>query len=107
MYDAPDPFATIRWMVWLIVLVDAACCGVAGAVLAKRKGLALQLGAVLGALFSLLGVLIVWALPEDRDAVDRQQVEARQAKRCPDCAELVRYRAKVCRWCRHAFDPAR
>jgi hypothetical protein len=32
------------------------------------------------------------------------RLEARRYKACPDCCETVRAGARVCRYCRHAFE---
>jgi hypothetical protein len=36
----------------------------------------------------------------------RVEQSADDLKKCPDCAEMVRKEARVCRFCRHEFEPA-
>uniref|UniRef100_UPI0038CF2E0C zinc ribbon domain-containing protein n=1 Tax=Acetobacter senegalensis TaxID=446692 RepID=UPI0038CF2E0C len=57
--------------------------------------------------FLLPGITIpfaVMASPNTKVEFDKTKVVA--TKRCPDCAEIVQYQAKVCKHCGYRFEPA-
>ncbi len=51
----------------------------------------------------LLGAIIVACLSPIRPNVERDALASGEMKKCPQCAELVKYEAKICRFCRHEF----
>jgi hypothetical protein len=75
-------------------------CAIACAALAPSRGRSAVAWFFIGLLTSLLGLLILAALP-----TIAPPLPAGETKTCPDCAEIVLRRALVCRYCGHRFDP--
>ena len=71
-------------LLWVIV------GGLVGAFIGERKGRAGQ-GAILGIILGPIGWLVVGLGPDYNQAKD--------TKKCPFCAELVKPEAKVCKHC--------
>lgn len=73
------------------------------AVIASSKGREAGLWFFAGLLMSpLLAAIIVAILPPVTAVIEAKALDTGM-KQCPDCAELVRGEAKVCRFCRHEF----
>jgi hypothetical protein len=49
-----------------------------------------------------------FAAKRAKERAELKQAQAAEAdtKPCPDCAERVKLEAKICRFCRHEFEPA-
>jgi hypothetical protein len=67
--------------------------GLVGAVIGERKGRTGE-GVVLGLLLGPIGWLVVGFGPNYKQAK-----EAKESKKCPFCAELVKREATVCKHC--------
>ncbi|MCB2050027.1 MAG: hypothetical protein KDE63_01235 [Novosphingobium sp.] len=78
--------------------------GLVAMTIAEERGDAGLEGFFVGAIFGPIGVVIAYWLG-DQEAKDIADVESGRRKVCPDCAELVRPQARVCRYCSHAFGP--
>ncbi|WP_333913499.1 hypothetical protein [Vibrio coralliirubri] len=52
--------------------------------------------AVLFGPLGLLGVLLIGA---DKESLDQADIASGKKKKCPDCAETIKFEAKVCRYC--------
>ncbi|AGH48770.1 hypothetical protein G432_05215 [Sphingomonas sp. MM-1] len=79
--------------------------GVIAAIIAGNKNRnALGYGC-LGFLLGPIGILIAAVVPRYQSYLetDEGRLASKQAKRCPDCAEIVQYQAKVCKHCSHRF----
>lgn len=68
----------------------------------KTKGKA-GVGYVLGALFGLLGIIIMWAMKPTEEFKMKQEEEAKAlrgyVRTCPHCAEEIKQEAKKCKHC--------
>lgn len=78
------------FMFWVGVAI--ACAIVAG-----NKGRSGFGWFILGMLFSLMALLIVLVLPSIKDETDIPTPDTHV--KCPDCAELVKREARVCKHC--------
>jgi hypothetical protein len=44
-----------------------------------------------------------WRRPEDPATITADDRIGTDIKQCPDCAETVRFEARICRFCGHTF----
>lgn len=47
----------------------------------------------------LIGLIVVAILDTDSKSIESEQLQHRQAKRCPHCAEIIKMDARVCKHC--------
>ncbi|MBX3543578.1 zinc ribbon domain-containing protein [Chelatococcus sp.] len=85
-------------------------CAFICAFVASSKGRSFVGWFLLGLLLPIVSLLALIAVPSLRAPayIEKEQRQAaRDSKKCPECAEIVRRDAKVCRFCGHRFDPER
>lgn len=83
------------WIIWL------ALCIAAGA-LASQKGRS-GFGLFALALFASppVGLIVAAALEPDEAFMEKQKLDKGGHRQCPQCAEVVKAEANVCRYCHH------
>ena len=47
----------------------------------------------------LIGFIAVLIAGEDKEELENTKIASRESKKCPDCAESIKFEAKVCRYC--------
>lgn len=81
------------------ILITVVVIAIFTGAIAVSKGRSFLGWLVLGALFPLIALIAVAAMPSLKG-----QISKRDGKQCPSCAEMVRREAAVCRHCGHQFD---
>ena len=66
---------------------------------AQRKGLPVNKWFAGGLLLGVVALPWVLLKRPDREELDRRAIRRGEAKRCPQCAELVRPEARACKHC--------
>ena len=83
-------------LVLFVLIVIWFACGFVAAVINKDRGRPAVAGLFAGWLFGPLGIIMtLLTIPKI--------VKSGAGKQCPDCGELVRAEARICRHCRHTF----
>lgn len=87
-----DGLAVILWI----------CFSILVGVVDRNRGHGFWLGLVRSLVLSpLIGVAIAYGTRPNLVAMDKLALKNGQLKKCPDCAELVRSEARICRFCTH------
>lgn len=55
------------------------------------------------ALSPLIGCSVTLIVSPKKEIIEQQAIAEGDGKNCPDCGELVKAQAKICRFCRHEF----
>jgi len=79
----------------MLLIVDLLVFAPIGAWLAQQRGRTPAFGALVGAVFGILGIIVLGLAPPPKGLT----------RTCPRCAEDVKYAAVVCRYCGTALSP--
>jgi len=74
-------------------------CGVIAGAIYKGKGRSQGAGFLAGLLLGPIGILLALVSSRDTAAIERQQLQSGDSRKCPYCAELVKREATVCKHC--------
>jgi hypothetical protein len=84
-------------LTWLIVSILVA-------VWASRRGRSGLIAFIVSILLSpLIGIVFVLVNGTNERKIENRAVANGEMKKCPSCAELVRWEAAKCRYCGHEF----
>jgi len=81
------------------------CFAIATAAVASGKGKSAVVWFFLGFLLGPLGLILILVFKKNPLEAERRAIESGFEKKCPSCAELVKYDAKKCRFCGNVFEP--
>lgn len=83
-------------MEWLVLWF---ACGIGAGMIGAEKRAGGCGWAIAGFLLGPIGLLIAIGMPKNDEAIERRAAERGERRACPQCAELVRPAAVVCRFC--------
>lgn len=89
---------------WSIVVIQAVFSGILASILADRKGHSEGAWFAAGLLLGVFGLIAAAGLPDIYARQGQYAPTSGASRTCPDCAEPIRVRAKVCKYCGHAFS---
>lgn len=81
------------------IVIAAVLLGLIPAFIARIKGHSFIKWWFLGALLWIVFFPVSLFLKKDQAALDAREMTSGTSKKCPQCAELVRAEARVCRFC--------
>ncbi len=97
------PHATLGQGDLMEILIIAVIIGLLPAAIAHSRGHSFFAWWFFGAALWIVAFPMSLFLKRDVKSLDQRAVEAGGSKKCPECAEIVKADAKVCRFCQHRF----
>lgn len=93
----------LLFMYWPVVVVWV-FLGILSGSIARNKGRSFGGWWLYGFCIPVIAIIHALLLTPDRKRIEVQQVSTGALRKCPDCAELVKREAVVCRYCRAVLD---
>ena len=91
---------------WIILIIQAIICAVLSGSLAEEKGYRVWSWFATGLAFGIFGLIAAAGLPTKTDSnpiIPGMNPIRSMMKQCPDCAELIKKEAMVCKYCGHNY----
>ena len=83
----------------VIVLIWIILCPIFCGIVANKKGRNVGGWVVIGFVLGIFGLIWILLLSPNQQVVAANSLQARETKRCPHCAEHIRFDTNVCRYC--------
>jgi hypothetical protein len=87
-----------------VIFLVAITIGWIPAVIAKSKGRSGFFWWIYGTLFFIIALPHVLIISRNDAGIERKKIKSGEMKKCPQCAELIRKEANVCRYCQCSLD---
>lgn len=89
----------VNCLMWALILFALIGMSIATSTIAKQKGRDPFGWFLIGIVFGPIGLMAAIIAPECKAGIDKISLKNGSSKRCPQCAEIIRSKAKICRYC--------